>query len=51
MYYRIFQTQNVQVGATDITFERVGISLESVFTVNYGVNVLDIDLQMTTGNA
>ena len=51
MYYRIFQTQNVQVGATDIAFEKVGISLESVFTVYYGVDVLDTDLQMTTGNA
>ena len=40
--------QQIQVGATDIAFERIGKSLEWVFAIHYGVEVLDTDLQVTT---
>ena len=45
-----FQTQNMQVSAIYIAFERIGKLLESVFAVNYVVKFLDTNLQVTTKN-
>ena len=45
-----FQTQNMQVGATDIAFERKEKLLKSVFAVHYAVKFLDTNLKVTTEN-